>query len=257
MDEKVAKIRADGGVRSVSRAVDVLSLFDNHHPTRDLRELVALSGLPKTTVVRLMATLESRGLVVDRGDATYGLGARFLRWVQLAQSLWEVNRETRQEMRALVDDCGETVNVYVRQGTDRVSIAQEEGTATVRSVVDVGRPMPLSAGATAKVLLSEAPASVFQELAAIWTGPDITGFQRQMSSVRERGYAVTHGERELGASAVAAPIRSTEGRVIAALSASGPTSRFTAERVSRYTSSVTGAANRISKTGLGTVEALL
>ena len=245
------------GVRSVGRAVDVLSLFDEHHPTRTLRELVELSGLPKTTVVRLIATLESRRLIAERSDARYGPGAGFLRWVRLSQSLWEINQATRQSMRDLVDELGETVNVYVRQGTNRMSIAQEEGTATVRSVIAVGVPMPLSAGATAKVLLTGAPPAVFADLAAATPGLDVDALRRQVSAVREHGYAVTHGERELGASAVAAPIRNSEDLVIAALSVSGPTSRFTAERVGPYIAAVTKAAEQVSSNGLGSVEAFL
>ena len=95
-DTETASTRADGGVRSIARAVEVLELFDVEHPTRTLRELVASTGLPKTTVVRLLSTLDSLGLIADRGDSTFGVGAGFLRWVTLAQSMWEVSTETRQ-----------------------------------------------------------------------------------------------------------------------------------------------------------------
>ncbi len=249
--------KVDGGVRSILRAIDVLALFDAQHPTRTLRDVVECTGLPKTTAVRVLGTLESRGLVARRGEVTYAPGAALLRWVRLAASVWEVNAETRDVMRRLVDECGETVNVYVRQDLDRISIAQEEGTATVRSVVEVGATMPLSRGATAKVLLGSAPDAVVDELAALDDTLDAEGLRRQVAAVLETGYGVTHGERELGASAVAAPIRRSDGRVIAALSVSGPTSRFTADRVPRYVDAVTAAARSISAHGLGAVEAFL
>jgi len=248
--------RSDG-VRSVMRAVDLLGLFDTAHPHRNLREMVTATRLPKTTVVRLLATLESRGLVAPRGEMTWSLGAEFLRWVRLANSVWEVNAETRAVMRRLVEECGETVNIYVRQQADRVSIAQEEGTATVRSVVGVGIAMPISAGATAKVLLGGVPEEALAELLPALAPDARAALARQIRGALETGYAVTHGERELGASAVAAPIRGTDGRVVAALSISGPTSRFTADRVGRYVQAVTEAAERISRVGLGGVEALL
>ena len=249
--------RSDGGVRSVLRAIDVLTLFDAAHPTRHLREIVASTGLPKTTTVRLLATLESRALVVRRGETTYAPGAAVLQWVRLAASVWEVSTEARAVMRQLVDECGETVNIYVRQGLSRSSIAQEEGTATVRSVVEVGATMPLSRGATAKVLLGGAPDSVVDELAALDETVDLEGLRRQVAATLETGYGVTHGERELGASAVAAPIRHPDGRLIAALSVSGPTSRFTADRIPRYVDAVTAAARSISERGLGPVDAFL
>jgi DNA-binding IclR family transcriptional regulator len=245
------------GVRSVVRAIDILALFDPLHPSRTLRDLVAATGLPKTTVVRLLSTLEARTLVTTRGEVTYTLGAGFLRWVRLAQSVWEVNTETRTAMRRLVDECGETVNVYVRQDSRRVCIAQEEGTATVRSVVEVGVPMPITAGATAKVLLGGIPEATLASVLPDLDTDRLAGLERQVAAVLETGYAVTHGERELGASAVAAPIRDTAGRVVAALSISGPTSRFTAERLVGYVDAVTRTAHDITRAGLGGVEALL
>ncbi|MFI9625845.1 IclR family transcriptional regulator [Streptomyces sp. NPDC052042] len=255
-DKTSTSARTDG-VRSVTRAAELLQLFDAHHPTRTLRELTELTGLPKTTVVRLLTTLTSLGLVASTGETVYSPGAGFLRWVRLSQSLWEVNAETRAVMRDLVDECGETANLYVRQDTHRVCIAQEEGTATVRSVVEVGVAMPLTAGAASKVLLGGVPASVFDDLAAKEAQVDIEALKGQVAAVSETGYAVTHGEREFGASSVAAPVRSKDGRIIAALSASGPTSRFTAERVGDYLPAVTRAAAQITNSGLGTVEAFL
>ncbi len=250
--------RADGGVRSIARAVEMLELFDKEHPTRTLRELVTLTGLPKTTVVRLLATLDSLGLILDRGDSTYGLGAGFLRWVTLAQSLWEVSADTRQKMTQLVDTCGETVNLYIRQDLNRVSIAQVEGTTTVRSVVEVGVPYALASGAAAKILLTGASEAVIHNLVHTRPDLDFEHLMREVASIKEAGYSVTHGgERELGASAVAAPIFSSDGRVIAALSASGPTSRFTADRVGRYVDAVTEAAASITAAGLGNVEVFL
>lgn len=255
-ETQAAATRNDGGVRSIARAVEVLELFDRNHPVRQLRELVALTGLPKTTVVRLLSTLSSLGLVVDRGDSSYGPGPGFLRWVRLAGSLWEVSAETRRVMARLADRCGETVNIYVRQDLNRLAVAQVEGTATVRSVVEVGVPYPLATGAAAKILLGGAPERVLREVAGR-SGLDPESLRREVAAIREAGYAVTHGERELGASAVAAPIHAADGRVLAALSASGPTSRFTADRVGDYVQAVTAAAREISAAGLGSVEVFL
>ncbi|NKZ10803.1 IclR family transcriptional regulator [Mycolicibacterium septicum DSM 44393] len=256
-DIDTASTRADGGVRSIARAVDVLELFDVEHSTRTLRELVAHTALPKTTVVRLISTLEALGLIADRGDSTYGLGAGFLRWVALSQAMWEISSQARQIMTRLVDTCGETANIYIRQDLNRVSIAQVEGTTTVRSVVEVGVPYALAAGAAAKILLTGAPDHVVRALAEIRPDIQLESLSREIASIREAGYAVTHGERELGASAVAAPIVASDGRVVAALSASGPTSRFTADRVGRYVDAVTAAATEISAAGLGSVEVFL
>ncbi len=217
----------DAGVRSVGRAVDLLEAFDLAHPARTLRELVEVTGLPKSTVLRLVSTWEQRGYLVLLGDGRYALGPGLLRWVRAAQALWQVSPAAMAEMRALVEKYGETVNIYVRQGEHRVSIAQEEGTATVRSVVVVGLPMPMDVGASGRVLR---------------TGVDV---------------AVSHGEREVGASSVAAAVRASNGRVLAAVAMSGPTSRFVDETVQEYEKAVRAAASQIAAQGLGSVEALL
>ena len=160
-------------------------------------------------------------------------------------------------MTRLVDACGETVNVYIRRDLSRVSIAQVEGTATVRSVVKTGVPYPLESGAAAKVLLGGASESVLRHLVECHPDLGLDSLRREVLGIRQAGYAVTHGERELGASAGASPILSVDGRVLAALSIGGPTSRFTADRVGRYVDAVTESAAEISTIGLGSVEAFL
>lgn len=247
---------AESPVRSVARTFDLLDLFDHRRPFLGLREIVERSELPKTTAVRLLANLEARALVSVRADGTYTLGAGMLRWVRMSAALWEVNEQTRERMRRLVDDLGETVNVYVRQDETRMSIAQEEGVHTVRNVIDVGAPMPLWAGATAKVLLTAAP-SLIDALPAQRPGLDIDRLRVDVDAARDAGYAVSHGEREMGATAVSAPITSAQGRLLAALTISGPTTRFDDERLALVVRRVVETAQEISATGLGSVEELL
>jgi DNA-binding IclR family transcriptional regulator len=252
-----AAAAADGGVRSVTRAFDLLRAFDAEHKVRSLRELVQLTGLPKSTVVRLLGTLGNHGIITSPSESTYSVGPSFLRWVKLAEAMWEVGAEARQVMTALRDDCGETVNIYIRQDLHRICVAQVEGTTTVRSVVRVGEPYSMTAGAAARVLLGGCPDTVLEALSAQDPHIDGAALRTSAAGAREAGFAITHGDRELGASAVAVPIVAADGRVLAALSLSGPTSRFTADRCAQYVEAVTQAARRISAVGLGTVEAFL
>ncbi|WP_223263877.1 IclR family transcriptional regulator C-terminal domain-containing protein [Rhodococcus sp. MTM3W5.2] len=107
------------------------------------------------------------------------------------------------------------------------------------------------------MLLGGAPESVLSQLVECRTDLDLEALGSEVLGIRKAGYAVTHGERELGASAVAAPILAADGRVLAALSIGGPTSRFTADRVGSYVDAVTESAAEISSIGLGSVEAFL
>jgi DNA-binding IclR family transcriptional regulator len=249
-------VSGDSEVRSVARTLDLLNLFDHHRPFLTLREIVERSGLPKTTVVRLLANLQSRALVSVRTDGSYTLGAGMLRWVRMAAALWEVNEATIVSMRRLVDTCGETVNIYIRQDTTRMSIAQEQGTHTVRNVVEVGAPMPLWGGSAAKVLLTGAP-QVIDDLEHIRSNVDTAQLRADVEEARGAGFAVSHGEREDGASAVSAPIVAADGRVLAALCISGPSSRLTGDRLEAAISAAVETAKEISGFGLGAVEELL
>lgn len=254
-DDPAAHTRGSGEVRSVARALDILAMFDDAHPSRSLAELAEGTALPKTTLLRLVGSLSQRHLLALR-DGRYVLGTGFLRWVRLAHATWDVPAAVRARMRRLSDDTGETVNLYVRQGLSRIVLAQEESRATVRNVVEVGAEMPLAYGASGKILLAGEPRLVGSlPVESVPPGEHPAGDARSQLSdavdaAARRGYAVSHGERELGSSGVAVPIRSHSGAVIAALALGGPTPRFTGDRVARHVTALQQAAVEIAHTGL-------
>ena len=246
----------DAGVRSVHRALDLLERFDDERPSWTLTDLTQASGLPKTTVLRLVTTLEQRGLIVAIGPGRYAIGPGFLRWTRLSSASLEVPPAVRTAMTSLAAETGETANLYIRVGRTRVCLAQSPGTLSVRHTIPVGVALPLWGGAASQVLLSDPPLltpdrSVVDEVAA--ESPYGTGFSDQLraaaAQVVDRGYAVTHGERELGASGVSAPVRRSDGRVVAAIGIGGPTTRFNDERLPAYVAAVRSCADKISKSG--------
>jgi DNA-binding IclR family transcriptional regulator len=249
---RTPEVGPDAGVRSVVRALDLLALLDDERPW-SIADLTRASSLPKTTVLRLVATLEHRGLLWTRPDRRVCLGAGLLRWARAAENAWRLPEPAREIMRGLAASCRETVNVYVRQGTARVCIAQQEGPQSIRHVVRVGDALPLWAGAASKVLLADAPAELLDHVAALSPqGPGLASALRAGArAARRRGYAVSHGERETGASGLAAPIVDHHGNVIAALALGGPTPRFTARDVARFAPAVVGAARQVSGLGVG------
>ncbi|WP_433701239.1 IclR family transcriptional regulator [Nocardiopsis sp. CA-288880] len=244
---------ADGSVRSVARALDLLDLFDETHQAHTVRELTERTGLAKTTVLRLVGTLEQRGLLWTRPDGRVGVGPGLLRWARLAHAVWRVPEAVRAVMRELVADTAETVNLYVRADAVRVCVAQEEGPQRLRHVVNTGDEMVLWGGSASKVLLIGAPESLLLRVSA--ASPHGPGHLNRLKEEVERaarlGYAVSHGERETGASGVAAPVYGPDGAVpVAALAVGGPTARFTDAAVESFTSAVVGAAGRITGIGL-------
>ena len=113
-----------------------------------------------------------------------------------------------------------------------------------------------SGGSAAKVLLTGAP-KVIDELERLVPGLDSARLRAEVEEARQAGFAVSHGEREDGASAVSAPILSADGRLLAALCVSGPSPRLTGDRLDAAIRAAIEAANEISAAGLGSVEELL
>jgi DNA-binding IclR family transcriptional regulator len=219
-------------VRSVARAFSLLALFSEAHPTRSLPELVEAADLPKTTVLRLIQTMGQLGYLYTRADGRYCLGPALIRLSRAVDIVWRLPQAADAWMATLRDQSQETVNLYVLEGQSRVCVAQKESPQNIRYVVPLGVPLPLWGGASAKVLLADSRPSAID--AVLSAGKKDAAYRsrflEELRRVREGDLAVSHGEREAGASSVAAPLRA--GRhTIAAVAVSGPTPRFTSERV--------------------------
>ncbi|MCA1187073.1 IclR family transcriptional regulator [Saccharopolyspora sp. 6T] len=236
------------GVRSVARALELLGLFDETHRSRSVRELIDATGLPKSTVVRLVATLEQSALLWTGTDGRLAPGAGLLRWARLAQDAWQLPPEAVECLRTLsIEAGGESTRIYVRQGVTRVCVAQHEGTQQLRHVVRIGAAMPLWAGASGHVLLAGCSDQELRR-AAIAAARG-AGFEDVLADrVRragEQNWSVSHGEREDGVSAAAAPITAGD-EIVAAVALGGPTTRFTGERVAAFLPALSRAAEQLS-----------
>ncbi|MFI7701529.1 IclR family transcriptional regulator [Nonomuraea sp. NPDC049480] len=239
-----------GGVRSVQRAFDILSLLTEERRTLTIREVVDETGLAKTTALRLLQTLEQMGLLWNTPKG-YAAGPALWRWAHLARSAWELPPETVQLMRELGARQRETVNLYVLRDIHRVCIAQQESPQSLRHVVRVGDELPLWAGASSKVLLKDASPRLLARVARSSPHGEthVATLRAWIEQAEHDGHAVSHGEREPGLSAVAVPVTSGSGTTLAALTLSGPTVRFGEDRVQEFVADLREAAKRMSERG--------
>ncbi|MER6127616.1 IclR family transcriptional regulator [Streptomyces sp. NPDC001795] len=240
------------GMRTVQRAIDILGLFDESRPALFIREIVSASGLPKTTVLRLLGTLRLNGLLWVDEHGRYIAGPALLRWSRLAERAWRLPPAAGVILRELAAEHRETAHLYVRRDIHRVCIAQEEGPQTLRQVVRVGDELPLWAGGVAKALLLDAPEALLRRIAEAspYGIAHLETLHAWIGEAQAQGYATSHGEREEGLSAVAVPVRGRGGAVVAALSFGGPSPRFTDERVRRFADGLTVAARELARAGL-------
>ncbi|MEV0470782.1 IclR family transcriptional regulator [Streptomyces prunicolor] len=243
----------DHSVQSVDRAVSILQVLATRGPS-GVTEIAEELGIHKSTVFRLLATLESRGLVEqDTERGRYRIGYTM---VELAAGASKVNdlsllsRPVCQELAAAV---GDTVNVAIHDGHDVITVDQAIGAAVIASIDWVGRRAPLHATAAGKLFMAhmtpDQVAEIFAEGAEKYTPHTIvdpTTLAAALETIRERGYATTSEEHEIGLAAIAAPVRALDGKVIAAVTLSGPTFRLTEDTVPGLAAQLLAAAAKIS-----------
>ena len=163
-------------------------------------------------------------------------------------------REGRRTCEELAADLGETVNIAILDGDRVVNISQVRGAGAITSYNWVGQGTPLHATSSGKVLLAHLEGARQAELVGReldrftpHTHADPAVLEEELRSVLELGYAVTYGELELGLNAVAVPVHDEDGRVIAALSASGPAYRLSPERIAEVLSQLVATAADLSR----------
>jgi DNA-binding IclR family transcriptional regulator len=237
-------------VRAAERALDILLCFVDQ-PELGLTEIAHRTSINKSTVFRLLATLESKGFVVRNPDTEkYKLGFRV--W-ELAANMDHSDDPAvlfLPEMERLRDQVDETVSLYIRDGLERIRVQAVESRQTIRRVAPVGARMPLSVGASSKVLVAYADPFVQKEVLADPHWPptvDRERYQKQLEEIRKTGYAISVEEREAGTSAIAVPIFNREGRIVAALAVSGPVGRWTPDRMTQFAPLIMAAAERMGK----------
>ena len=221
-------------VRAVERALDILLCFTDESDL-GLTELAIRVGLHKSTVHRLLASLEGKGFIIrDPASEKYKLGYR----------VWELSANLMQsddmsvmllpEMERLRDVVGETISLYIRDGHERIRIQAVQSRQAVRRVAPIGARLPLVVGASSKILVAYANKATQDELLEeiVWPeGMNKKTFSEQLKHTLDTGFATSIEEREPGAAAVAVPIYNRTGQVVAALSISGPANRLTADKM--------------------------
>ncbi|GHA90221.1 IclR family transcriptional regulator [Streptomyces tendae] len=229
---------AASAVQSVDRAVSVLEILARLGEA-GVTEIADELEVHKSTAFRLLGVLENRGLVAQEKErGKYYLGAGVLRLAGAAAVRLDISQEGVPVCRELADELGETANIAVLDDDAAVNVMQARGTASVTAQNWLGRRTPLHATASGKVLLAHLPPTLREGLLARplhrFTEHTVTGaavLRGELETVTGQGYAITQQELEIGLAAVAAPVRSHDGKVIASISVSGPVYRLTPQRL--------------------------
>lgn len=227
------------GVGVLDKAVSVLVAMETGPAT--LAQLVKATGLARPTAHRIAVALEHHRLLARDAQGRFILGPRV---AELAAAAGEdrLLAVAQPILVRLRDVTGESAQLYRRQSEVRVCIAAAERASGLRDTVPVGAALPMTAGSAAQVLLAWEEGERMQR---VLRGAKFTA--ATLSLVRRRGWAASAAEREAGVASVSAPVRGPGGRVIAAVSVSGPIERLTRSPGRLHAGAVAAAGERISE----------
>lgn len=185
-----------------------------------LGELTQATGLPRATAHRLAAALEVHGLLRRDGEGRFALGLHLAALGRASAAAFPLAELARPALEKLRDATGESVQLYVRDGSRRRCIASLDSPNELRTIVPVGSVLPLDRGSAGKALADP-------------------------NSAGRRGWVESVEEREVGVASVSTPVLSADGTVLAAVSVSGPVGRTTRQPGRRYGDDVVAAARAI------------
>lgn len=241
-------------LKSLDLALRVLGSFGNERRERGVTELARDFGVSKATVYRVLVTLERHGYIVQNPvTGRYRLGPRLGQIVQTAGPRLDLPAEARPFMERLRERTEEVVHLDVLEGDEVVVIAKLDGLQAVQVMSRVGDRGPAHCISTGKAILAYSDIRAFDSVVAGGlaryterTHTTAASLSRELTRVREAGFAVNWGEWRADARGIGAPIVDSSLRVVAALGICGPSTRLTQEFVSTNAPAVVDAANRLS-----------
>jgi IclR family transcriptional regulator, acetate operon repressor len=240
-------------VQSVDRALAVMEIL-GREGWAGVTNIALELGIHKSTVFRLLSTLERRGMVEQHPEThKYRLGFALVRLASGVRSAIDLTRSARPVCERLSARTGETVNLSVLEGGEVVHIEQVNLSSSALSVDWLGRRTPLHNTSNGKVFLAHLPEQALKEIleqelprTTAHTVVDPRALRAQLQAIREQGYGCSFEELEVGLNAVAAPVRGADGLILATVCVSGPSHRLNRERMPEVGQMTREAANEIS-----------
>jgi IclR family KDG regulon transcriptional repressor len=245
--------------KTVDRAIKVLKLLGKSQRGKGLgvSEIARVLGISKSAVHRIVVTLEGHGAIQKDPDSSkYTLGWLLFELGSIvSQSAWGDSKRLTSLLTTLSKQVGETINWAVADGKWIVILEQALPDSALKTIVEVGKREPIHATALGKVMLAEMTEREIRRI----LGPDplprygpntiveTAMLIKQLRDIKENGYAIDNEEYSAGIRCIAVPVRNFRGRVVAALSISGPTQRFSVQDCYRALPFLLETAAEISK----------
>lgn len=244
-----------GSVGSVERALAILQLFREGRRSLAVTEVAAELGVANSTAHRLLRSLCNGGLLQqDAATKRYELSLLLYRLGNLAVTHCDLHKRAFGPLRQLHRATGEGCHVSVLDAPDVIYVEHHDSDQTLNFISRMGVRAPASCTSTGKVLLAHAPTTVVESVMARGLARltpasivDPLRLAEELAAIRERGFAQSTDESEIGTTSVAAPIRDGGGTVVAALGIAGLTPRMHRIGVARLVDLVLSTAAEVSE----------
>lgn len=220
-----ASARSRYSVPGLERGLAILQLFDRHAQLLGAADIAQALAIPRTTVFRLLQTLEYLGFV-ERAGKQFRLGAAVLRLGFEYLAAVELPEAARPILEHMRDATGHSTQLAILDGHDVVVVAKASAPSAFASSVHVGTRMPAHATVLGQVLLASMDARSLERLYPSGTLPPSTArsprtvaeLRRALDAIKTKNYAVSESGFESGISAIATPVRNSSAHAVAALS---------------------------------------
>jgi DNA-binding IclR family transcriptional regulator len=236
-------------MRGVERMVAIFECFSPQRPSLTLQEISNSIGLAKSTTFRIVQSLERTGYLIRLEDQKYCLSFRFTRLAGSVMSTLSIRQVARPLMFELARQTNETVTLNMTSGRDRVCIEVIDTPAPLMSMARQGQNVALTGkGATGKMLMAHLAPKEMERIVAPATKAlaKRAEMMTKLARVRKAGYCVSHGERVLGLSAIAAPIWESDGSAQYCITITAPTVRLK-PRIDEFVKVLVKASRDISR----------
>ena len=234
---------AEGSVRAVERALDILLAFKPHDDGLTVSDLLGRVDLSRPTLYRLLRTLQAKGFLNStENPMRFRLGPSVAQLAHVWTSVLDLASAAEPMMRRLWDGTSETVALFVREHASRVCVAELPSAQALSFRRGVGYRESLARGASGKVILAYLPKAEAIALLA-----EAKKSARELAQIKERGFAVSKNELIQGAVAVSAPLFNGSGEVIGSVSVFGPSVRLSDARISTFARLLIREAREISQ----------
>ncbi|MBM4761381.1 IclR family transcriptional regulator [Bacillus sp. B15-48] len=223
---------------STMKTLEILDLYDLNTRKLTVPEMAKRLNQPQSTVYRQVRMLKEKGYLMDEHDGGYRLGYKFLKFSKIVSMDTNITVVSYPLMQELTEKTGETSLLMVSSDLQCICLAAANSSESIKVSAEVGQIFPLYGGASAKSLLAFLNEDIVNQLFAKnivkkhteKTILDIDELKKDLSEIRDKGYAFTVGEIDEDVASYGVPIYNYNNRVIASLSIVGPSERLLAKK---------------------------